>query len=203
MKQVLSEYCIITTGHVFRSKISYTPEGNINLVDTDAISTTGNICITKENVKKVIANKLKDDEILKEKDILFKAKGLNNNAVIIGKVPQDTIATSSCHIIRVNDNRLLPEYLCLCLNSNSAKKHFSKNSGQATGVTIANVSKATLESLPIYIPPIKIQKLYANIAECSKIEQELLTKIKEKKELLNQAIIEKELNKLGDYNNDK
>lgn len=185
----------IITGHVFRSKIPYNTDGNINLLNMDAISTAGIVRISEENIKKIQLNNIKPEEIIMLGDILFKAKGLNNTAVLIGSITPNTTVTASCHIIRVVDKNFLPEYVCSWLNSAAAKNHFSKGAGQATGVTIANVSKATLETLEIPLLPLKNQKLISEIEECSKQEKELLLKIAEKKEMLNRAIIEKELQK--------
>lgn len=42
----------IITGHVFRSKIPYNTDGNINLLNMDAISTAGIVRISEENIKK-------------------------------------------------------------------------------------------------------------------------------------------------------
>jgi len=185
----------IITGHVFRNKIPYNTDGNINLLNMDAISTAGIVRISENDIKKIQLDDIKPEEIIMPGDILFKAKGLNNTAVLIDSIPANTTVTASCHIIRVTDKNFLPEYVCSWLNSAAAKKHFSKSSGQATGVTIANVSKATLESLEIPLILLKNQKLISEIEECSKQEKELLLKIAEKKEMLNRAIIEKELQK--------
>lgn len=185
----------ILTGHVFRSKIPYNICGNINLLNMDAISTAGMVHISKEDIKKIQIDYIKQEEIIMPGDILFKAKGLNNTAVLIDTIPPNTTVTASCHIIRVTDENFLPEYVCTWLNSAAAKNHFSKGAGQATGVTIANVSKATLESLEIPLIPLKNQKLISNIEECAKQEKEMRQKIAEKKELLYRAIIEKELQK--------
>lgn len=185
----------IITGHVFRSKIPYNTDGNINLLNMDAISTAGIVRISEENIKKIQLNNIKPEEIIMPGDILFKAKGLNNTAVLIDSIPPNTTVTASCHIIRVVDKNFLPEYVCSWLNSAAAKNHFSKGAGQAMGVTIANVSKATLETLEIPLLPLKNQKLISEIEECSKQEKKLLLKIAEKKEMLNRAIIEKELQK--------
>lgn len=185
----------IITGHVFRSKIPYNTDGNFNLLNMEAISTAGIVHISEEDIKKIQLNDIKPKEIIMPGDILFKAKGLNNIAVLIDSIPPNTTVTASCHIIRVVDKNFLPEYVCSWLNSAAAKNHFSKGAGQATGVTIANVSKATLETLEIPLLPLKNQKLISEIEECSKQEKELLLKIAEKKEMLNRAIIEKELQK--------
>lgn len=185
----------IITGHVFRSKIPYNTDGNFNLLNMEAISTAGIVHISEEDIKKIQLNDIKPEEIIMPGDILFKAKGLNNTTVLIDSIPPNTTVTASCHIIRVVDKNFLPEYVCSWLNSAAAKNHFSKGAGQATGVTIANVSKATLETLEIPLLPLKNQKLISEIEECSKQEKELLLKIAEKKEMLNRAIIEKELQK--------
>ena len=174
----------IITGHVFRSKIPYNTEGNLNLLNMDAISTAGIVRISEEDVKKIQLNDVKPEEIIMPGDILFKAKGLNNTAVLIDSIPPDTTVTASCHIIRVTDK-----------NCAIAKRHFSKGAGQATGVTIANVSKATLESLEIPLIPLKKQKLISNIEECAKQETALSIEIADNKNLLYRAIIEKELQK--------
>lgn len=185
----------IITGHVFRSKIPYKTDGNINLLNMDAISTAGIVRISEENIKKIQLNNIKPEEIIMPGDILFKAKGLNNTAVLIDSIPPNTTVTASCHIIRVTNKNFLPEYVCSWLNSAAAKNHFSKNAGQATGLTIANVSKATLESLEIPLIPLKNQKLISNIEECAKQEKELSIQIADNKNLLYRAIIEKELQK--------
>lgn len=183
----------IITGHVFRSKIPYNTGGNINLLNMEAISTAGTVRISEEDIKKIQLDDIKPEEIIMPGDILFKAKGLNNTSVLIDSIPPNTTVTASCHIIRVTNKNFLPEYVCSWLNSAVAKNHFSKGAGQATGVTIANVSKATLETLEIPLLPLKNQKLISEIEECSKQEKKLLLKIAEKKEMLNRAIIEKEL----------
>ena len=185
----------IITGHVFRSKIPYNTDGNINLLNMDAISTAGIVHISENDIKKIQLGDIKLEEIIMPGDILFKAKGLNNTAVLIGTIPPQTTVTASCHIIRVTDKNFLPGYVCSWLNSALAKNHFSKGAGQATGVTIANVSKATLESLEIPGIPIKEQKLISKIEACAKQEKELQLKIADKKENLYRAIIEKELQK--------
>lgn len=195
MVKYLKNMSSIITGHVFRNKIPYNTDGNINLLNMDAISTAGIVRISENDIKKIQLDDIKPEEIIMSGDILFKAKGLNNTAVLIDSIPPNTTVTASCHIIRVTDKNFLPEYVCTWLNSAAAKKHFSKGAGQATGVTIANVSKATLESLEIPSTPVKEQKLIAGIEELASQEKELRLKIAEKKDLLNRAIIEKELQK--------
>jgi len=161
----------------------------------DAISTTGAVGTTIEDTKKILVLDVKPEEFLGENDIIFKSKGLNNNAVMLNCVPPKTIVTASCLIIRVKKPAVLPEYVVLWLNSKAAKNHFAKATGQATGLTIANVGKGIVEDLPIKIPPIKIQKVLVEIERLYKQEQELLVKIANKKEVLNRMIIEKELQK--------
>lgn len=195
MKQ-LKDIANIMTGHVFRSKINYNINGNVNLLNMDAISEKGSVMLTKSDTSVIYAKDIKPSEIILKGDILFKAKGLNNNAVIIIDIPKNTTITASCLIIRISDKQVLPEYVCCWLNSKFAKKHFSMATGQATGLTIANVNKATVLNLPINIPSIEKQKLIVKFEETVKQKKNILEKIIIKQELLNTAIIEKELQKL-------
>lgn len=193
MVKILKNISDIIIGHVFRSKIKYTSNGNVNLLNMDVVSTTGLVSADYDDVKRVVVADLKSDEIIKPGDILFKAKGLNNSAVLINDIPDNTTVTASCCIIRVFDSKFSPEYVCAWLNGAKAKRHFSKGAGQIAGVTIANVSKATLESLEIPIIPMNVQKLISGIGELAKQEKELMLKIADKKEILSHAIVEKEL----------
>ena len=159
MKTNLKTITNIITGHVFRNKIEYSPDGNINLLNMDSIATTGCVSLDNNDIKRVVISDMKDNEIIMPGDILFKAKGLNNTAVLIDTIPPNTTVTASCHIIRVTDKNFLPGYVCSWLNSAIAKNHFSKGAGQATGVTIANESKATLESLEIPLIPLSTRPI--------------------------------------------
>ncbi len=197
MVVTLKEISNIVTGHVFRNKIAYSLEGNVNLLNMDAISKAGKANISNNDVKKVIARDLRENEIIKAEDILFKAKGLNNISVLINTIPSNTTVTASCHIVRLTDNNYLPEYVCAMMNGIAAKKHFAKASGKASGVTISNVSKQTLETLKIPKIPLSKQKIIAGFIECAEKEHELSLKIADKKETLNRTIIKKELNRLG------
>ncbi len=195
MKSKLKDVSTIILGHVFREKIPFTNSGNLNLLNMETISITGFLNVGLNNIKKIMIKDLKNDEIIRPEDILFKAKGLVNNAVLVKKIPPNTTVTASCHIIRVTDKNFLPEYVCTWLNSATAKKYFSKCACQAVGVTISNVSKTTLEFLEIPRIPMKMQKLISDIEECAKQEKELFIKITDKKHSLYRAIIEKELQK--------
>lgn len=192
----LNDIANIITGHVFRSKIEYSASGNVNLISMESISTEGLINITNNDIKKVFVSDFKSSEIVKQNDILFKAKGLANNAVVINSIPDNTTVTASCLIIRVTVANILPEYVCCWLNSSFAKEYFSKSSGQATGVTIANVSKKTLEDLPIKIPSIEKQHSIAEISYLSRQEINILKEITAKKEQLNNIVLTKQLQKI-------
>lgn len=192
----LSDVTNIITGHVFRCKIEYSLAGKINLISMESISTEGLIDIAKADTKKVIVTDLKSIEIVRSNDILFKAKGLVNNAVVINSIPENTTVTASCLIIRVKAENVLPEYISCWLNSDFAKNYFSKSSGQATGVTIANVSKKVLEDLPIKIPTIEKQNSIAEVAYLARQEINILKEITNKKEQLNNVLLTKQLQKV-------
>ena len=51
MKIKLLNIATIITGHVFRSKIEYMPNGNVNLLNMDSISTTGKVLLNASATK--------------------------------------------------------------------------------------------------------------------------------------------------------
>jgi restriction endonuclease S subunit len=194
----ISDIANIITGHIFRSKIEYSGNGNVSLLGMESVSSEGVLDLLRSNelFKPVIVPDIKAGEILLENDIIIKAKGLTNNAVVLKNVPDNITVTGSNLIVRVKCKNLSPEYVCCWLNSDYAKKHFAQNSSQATGITIANVSKRTLQNLPIKIPSLEIQKKIVALSDFGRQEINLLKKIIGKKEFLNKALLTMELSKI-------
>ena len=71
MKTNLKTITNIITGHVFRNKIEYSPDGNINLLNMDSIATTGCVSLDNNDIKRVVISDMKDNEIIMPGDILF------------------------------------------------------------------------------------------------------------------------------------
>lgn len=171
------------TGHIFREKIEYSLQGTVYLLNTEILQEGGLVHIGTENIRKVVAYKIKENTIIKKGDILFKAKGLTNTAHYVDSVPENTTITGSFFIIRVESSLITPQYLCWWLNQPMAAEYFEKISGARTGATISSVSLKAIADLDVIIPSKEKQMEIVKIAELARKESFLLKEIAEKKAL--------------------
>ena len=143
------------------------------------VSTKPQLKLTEKNVK----------HLLKNDDILFAAKGLNNFAVVYHNSIGRAVASSSFIIIRIVDDfktKLIPEYLAWCLNNHKqvAVLHQLK-----TTTTIPSISIAQLSQLEIHIPDIQKQQQVLKIQELYNREQQVEKKIMHLKKIQLQEIL--------------
>lgn len=130
-----------------------------------------------------------EKHILKNKDILFAAKGEKNFAFIYDNTIGLATASSTFFVIKIdrnNQNKILPEYLHWYLNHPKTIKYLKI---QAKGSALQSVSKSSLENLMVPIPVMKEQQKILIINELAKKENFLLKEIMDKKEKLYQTLL--------------
>lgn len=126
---------------------------------------------------------------LRDKDVLFAAKGTNNFGVVYKKEMGTAVASSSFIVMRVLDEiqeLILPEFLAWFLGNTAQIKELHQ---QQLGTTIPSVSIKKLNELEVNIPSIKQQKLIIHLHNLRKKEKYLAQQIddlrdKEIKQLL-------------------
>ncbi|MBN1151344.1 restriction endonuclease subunit S [candidate division WOR-3 bacterium] len=182
----LSDICEIRAGYLFRFKIEEDNEGDVQVIQ---LSDVGRSLIL-ENLGQFKSIKIDDKRILekhllKEDEILFKAKSTNHVAAVF-KGNFNALATHHFFIMRIrpiegiNRNEIFPPYLALYINLPPSQTHFSSNRAN-THI----INKNSLESLEIALPDIEIQKNAVNVYENLTKQMENYGKIIEhKKELL-------------------
>lgn len=139
-----------------------------NLIQLKNVDENG---IIIEDFKTIDKNTVQENHIIRENEVIFKAKSVNNAAAII---KEDNKFTATFHflILSLNgDNVLLPEYLCWYLNQRHAQGYFRKI---AAGSVQPIITKQDLGGLKIMIPPIQKQRQIVNIYESWIKEQQLL-----------------------------
>ena len=62
--------------------------------------------------------------------------------------------------VRVDRDRLLPEYAAAFMQSDQAKRYFLRVAKRTTG--IASINKTQLGSLPVAVPPLSVQQLFVS-----------------------------------------
>lgn len=114
------------------------------------------------------------NHIIKEDEVIFKAKSINNAAAIIkeNRENNEFIATFHFLILTLNNKEIvIPEYLCWYLNQRYAQAYFRKiGAGSAQPI----ITKQDLGGLKIIVPPITKQKQIVNMYSLWTKEQELL-----------------------------
>ena len=112
-----------------------------------------------------------DSSTVRKGDILFQARGKVHFSYYIEENLKDTLATGSLYIIRIKSKSLIPEYLAWWLNQPEAQSYFQS---QSCGSLMSFISKNTLSSLQVQIPPLSVQKKVVKIVTLAKHEQFLL-----------------------------
>ena len=126
-------------------------------------------------------NKL-EKHLLKDGDLLFAAKGLNNFAVVYNNGIGKAVASSSFIVIKINEENkqtIQPDYLAWFLTHHKQIKLMHQ---QQLGTTIPSIGMKQLAELEINIPPIEVQKKIVAVHQLREKEKELTTRIEEWKD---------------------
>jgi restriction endonuclease S subunit len=128
----------------------------------------------------LMAEGISDKHLLKNGDVLFASKGTKNFAAIYESLNKPAVASTSFFVIRLVDQKVLPEYLSWFLNSPSAQARIK---GQAIGTSIPSISKQVLLNLEISVPDMDTQKTILAIAMLRDKEKEIKQEIESLREV--------------------
>ena len=175
----------VISGYTFRKAMEPNKNGNMFVFQAKNI-VQGEPFTKIKDLTKILYEVAGHTNFLKENDVVIVARGMKSGSfrtTVFKLKDQDIIASSSVHIIRINSNKILPEYLSYYLNSQQGQKDLS---GEISGSYIGALPRKNLSEIKIPIPDLKKQKaiinLYENIKEQEKITA---TKIKIKENIIN------------------
>ncbi|WP_158618331.1 restriction endonuclease subunit S [Flavobacterium bomense] len=174
------------SGYSFREKVEHNPNGHVGIIQMKDIFNDYS-SFDFLNLDKVSDILFKDKFYLTKGDILFVSKGVNNYAIVIGNVAFPIVASATFFIIRVNKEKIIPEYLAWFMNQKEAQNYFSE---KKAGTYVPNLNKQDIMDLPLKVPPLKIQNYIAKTAILLNQEVSILEKIKtNRKELIQAQLI--------------
>jgi restriction endonuclease S subunit len=180
LKNIISE---IKAGYSFRGKIVSVKGSDtaiIQLKDFDYDFQQINppsVFLPKKTFKEV--------HFLKRGDVLFIAKGVRNNAVTY-KTENLAVASSIFFIIKADDNKVLPEYLSWYINSKKAQAYLNSIK---SGTSTVNINKDALLNMEVDLPDLEIQYKIGDFYNLCRKEYELINRLMEKKNALNEQRI--------------
>lgn len=120
------------------------------------------------------AEGISEKHLLRDGDVLFAAKGTKNFAAVFENHNEPSVASTSFFVIRLTDNKVLPQFLTWFLNNPTTQTLLK---AQAIGTSIPSISKQVLENLEIPVPDIKTQKAIIEISKLRNREKSLKQQI--------------------------
>ena len=108
---------------------------------------------------------------------------------IIHNPPKDCIHQNHIFRVRLRQDFLLPEYMEQYLQQQRSKRYFLRCAKQTTG--IASINMRQLNSLPVLLPPIELQKRFADFVIQTDKSKVAIKKSLEKAQLLFDCLMQK------------
>lgn len=184
MYMELREVADVISGYTFRGAVKSDPNGTVFVFQAkDLIQ--GQPMIDVRHLTKIAHDASSRTGALKKNDVLLVARGMKSGlfrSTVFASEEKSVIASSSIHIIRATDSRILPEFISLYLNSKQ---------GQAaildivTGSYIGAIPRKKLERLKIPLLPLAQQKIFIQLEQNIRKQE----KIREKQNQLRQNIM--------------
>lgn len=135
---------------------------------------------------------LKEEYLSQEGDIIVRLTA-PYTAVLIDKATSGMVISSNFVVIRIEDNRLLPEYLFWLLNTQKVKRNIYEN---ATSNMLSAVKAKFLADFQLTVPPIEDQHKIALLNLLAKKENQLLMRLANEKEKLYSALLDQAYTKI-------
>lgn len=120
-----------------------------------------------------------DRYVVEPGDVLFRSRGENNTASIaVGDAGKAVVALLPVMVIRPKGADLLPEYVAWSINQHEAQRHLDLG---ARGTKLRMIPKECLETLPLHIPSLAVQRMITDLDALSATETRLLHELADTK----------------------
>lgn len=120
-------------------------------------------------------------------DLIFRARGVSNQALLIDDLLQPVIFAAPLIRIRVhNPRQVAPSYLQWALNSGPVQRAID---AIAKGTIVRMVSVSSLRELPIPLPALAVQQQIAAFARLQKEEQQLSAALIAKRQAVAEQVL--------------
>lgn len=176
MKIKIKELAEVQIGYQPRGKIEPDPNGTYRIIQVKDFDENNEL--SAADIYPITPERESGRYKVSKGDILFLSRGRSNFSAILREPLDNVIAAGVFYVVRVNKNKVLPEYLAWYINLSSAQAEL-KNKAQATNIPL--IPKAAFEELEIDVPPVSVQEKIVRIAELQREERELIKRLEEKR----------------------
>lgn len=185
----LSEFAEILSGYPFRSRIEYTPDGDVSVIQIGDLD-----MLVHEKLMRVRDIEPKQHYFVRQGDVLLVARGIQHRAVWVSRHLPKTIAVSNFFLIRMKKKDVIPAYMAWYLNSQPAQYFFQRH---RMGSNILSLQKRDLEYLEVPVPPVGIQERIGRVYSLMLREKVLVATVQKQRERLFEAQMLRMVNEMS------
>lgn len=172
----LSEACEIRAGYTARTALTEDAETGVPAIQLRDLQNE-QVRISAAG-KYALDGKL-DRYLVEPGDVLFRSRGENNTASIaVGDAGEAAVALLPIMVIRPKSDDLLPEYVVWSINQHEAQRHLDLG---ARGTKLRMIPRECLETLPLHIPSLAVQRMITELDALSATETRLLHELADTK----------------------
>lgn len=176
----------VSSGYSFRGAIMEDKAGDIRVLQAKHVKWDEDILSTSDFTK-VSLNIPRSGAFLQKGDVVIVSRGMNAGtfrSAVIASEEKNVLASSSVLIIRVQNEKILPEYLSLYLNSRDGQNAIAQ---RVSGINFQTLLRSNLEEIEIPVPSIGKQLLMVELYKNFRRQEEIaVMKTAIKKNLYNE-----------------
>lgn len=163
-------------GYSFRARLELMGSGTVSVIQMKDLTEQNRV--DRNALALVDMETPKEHHLVKPGDLIFRSRGLINTSAILLEDPGTAVVAAPLLRIRVNNRKIIPEYLNWFISQKPAQTFFSS---QAKGTAQRMISKEALEELDVFIPTLDRQRAIASLASLAEEEQNIMEKLAEKR----------------------
>lgn len=159
----------VSAGFPFRGAIDALEPGEVAVIQMRNVEGEG---VDWPSLSRVSLPTKREPDFLGEGDVIFTTRGRRNFALSLSEIPGLAVCSPHFFVLRVDKpDKLLPAFLAWQINQKPAQDYLQQ---AATGSHILNITRAAIESLPIAIPPVEVQRAILELAGAAQRERDLV-----------------------------
>lgn len=183
----LASIAEVTSGYTFRERLDAYPDGDVAVLQMKNIDSEERVLA--EDLPRVMLADLNVRQLLRDGDIIFRARGLFHTAAVLTENLGNAVAAAPLMLIRVSSSKVLPEYLRWFINHPRTQ---AKLKNLAAGSYVRTLNKSAIAKLEIPMLPLERQRQIVAIAELGQQEKAILNRLAETKTRLLEEILARE-----------
>ena len=184
----LQSFAGVRSGLVLSRKQSKEPtDYRYPLINLHCIQQEGNIDLHKADIYEA-KELLKEEYLSRQGDIVVRLTA-PYTAVLIDDTTSGMVISSNFVVIRIEDKRLLPEYLFWLLNTQKVRHKIYENT---TSNMLGAIKAKFLMDFELVLLPIEVQQKIAQLNLLAKKESQLLKELAAEKEKLYSSLLDQE-----------